>query len=903
MQLSELVRFLGGELGRVILEQEPGSIFALEEKIRLASKDRREGDLQAAEILERTISQVDAEQAIAIATAFTIYFDLVNLAEEQYRTQVIVQRKRLIDPEPIESSIGEAIKTIKNQGVDHEQFSELIKNLEIELVLTAHPTEAKRRTILSKIQKITNLVNDYQKPDLAPDEMLKIRDKLHEHITALWLTRRSRTASPTVTDEVRTGLYFVENVFWDVIPQIYNDLNQALKKYYPGVQSKPAWFKLGSWMGGDRDGNPNVVVEVTAETLRLHRGLAVETHRKILGELARDLSISANRIPLSAELQSWLAQKQPLPDHAAYLLSRYPDEPYRLILSILGADLAWASQENMVARLLSDEPHTARLNPIEIAAPVQLIQDSMPEAIAKGGIETFKTQLQVFGLHSARLDLREDSSRLNRSAGEILRALNLHPQFHDTPGDERYEVVSNLLREEIPRLAPTAGVTPETAETWALFKLIARARQVYGPDLIGPFIISMTTHPADVLTVLLLAKWAGCDQELDIVPLFETINDLANAHNSLDTLFNFDLYQQHLLNRNNHQMVMIGYSDSNKDGGYLPSNWGLYQAQENIAAVCSDHSVQFTLFHGRGGTVARGGGPANRAIQAQPAGTIQGKFRMTEQGEAIAARYGNLKLAYRQIEQVVNAVLLASLPQTRSANVPNEWRNSMDRMVSAAYTHYRNLIYETSGFLEFWRSATPIEFISELHIGSRPTSRKGGSGAVFKIRAIPWVFSWMQSRFNIPGWFGLGAALSSPHISLSELQEMYIGWPFFRSLLDNTEMSLSKADMEIARLYVGLVPDAQLAKTIFSEIKDEFNRTCEAVLKISGHTELLDTDPVIQRSIRLRNPYIDPLNYLQLEALHRLRRLSNQDSLEAIQLKEVILVTINGIAAGLRNTG
>jgi len=414
----------------------------------------------------------------------------------------------------------------------------------------------------------------------------------------------------------------------------------------------------------------------------------------------------------------------------------------------------------------------------------------------------------------------------------------------------------------------------------------------------------MTRSAADMLAVLLISRWSGCDDCLSIAPLFETIGDLENAAQVLDNLFTLDAYRAHLATCENQQTVMIGYSDSNKDGGYLTSNWALYQAQEAIAEVCRRHGVKLTLFHGRGGTVARGGGPANRAIRAQPHGTVDGRFRLTEQGEIITVRYANPALAHRHLEQIVNAVLLASEPSTSNDTIQEtvEWREAIGMMSSTARAEYRKLVYETPGFLAFWQAATPLDEINRLYIGSRPATRAAGPIDVSKVRAIPWVFSWMQSRFNLPGWYGLGTGLAALG-SWDLLREMYSHWSFFQALLDNTEMSLLKADMGIASLYVDLVPDRSLAERIFKQITDEYALTVRTLKNITGHAQLMDNEPVILRSINLRNPYIDPLNYLQVEMLRRLRALPEPDGKEAESLRDVIALTINGIAAGLRNTG
>jgi phosphoenolpyruvate carboxylase len=887
----------------VITEQESKAIFELEERIRQQAKARRMGEEAGTIDLAAEVAGLSTDSARAIAAAFSLYFDLVNLAEENSRVSALRKQEKETFPGPIRESIEEAVAILQKSGVTADQLADLLDNLHIELVLTAHPTEAKRRTILSKIHRISDILYELTQRDLLPREVEAYREALYEEILTFWMTDRARTVRPEVTDEVRTGLYFVDEVFWEVLPDIYSELDAALARYYPGLSVEHPWLGLASWIGGDRDGNPNVTAEVTAETLRLHRGLAIEKHRRSLQELSRRLSLSARRVPLPEDLEAWFQNRRPLPPHVAYLEKRYANEPYRQIFSLLADDLAQASKEDMKAHLLSSQPASARVRIEDFTLPLKAIRRAVPAELAGGELLTFQRQLDIFNLYSARLDIREDSSRLSSALGEILRALNIHPAFEKAEAGERTELVCRLLGQVPPELSAHAGVTPGTAETWSLFQLIVRAREIYGPELLGPFIISMTRDAADILTVLLLARWICCADGLKIVPLFETMADLEAAAQILDNLFSLEIYRRHLATCGNHQMVMIGYSDSNKDGGYLAANWALYQAQENISHVCQKHGVELTLFHGRGGTTARGGGPTNRAILAQPPGTINGHFRLTEQGEIIASRYANSNLARRHLGQIVNAVLLASSPMRKTGEtLPAEWRDTIGLMAAEARSAYRNLVYETPGFVDYWQGATPLDEIKRLQIGSRPAARRPGIEAVSKIRAIPWVFSWMQSRFNLPGWYGLGAGLAaSPSLSL--MQEMYISWPFFQALLDNTEMSLMKADMEIASLYSSLVPDRTFADRIFSIIRGEYERTRELVLKVSGHQELMENEPVVKRSIHLRNPYVDPLNFIQVEMLRRLRALPNPENREAVALREVIVVTINGIASGLRNTG
>jgi phosphoenolpyruvate carboxylase len=900
VDLSGTINLLGDTLGAVLRAQESVALFETEETVRALAKARRAGDPDAAACLASTVADLPVDAGRATASAFAVYFDLVNLAEELHRIRALRARERALHPAPIPESVGAAIGRLKAQGMTSARMAELLASLRVELVLTAHPTEAKRRTVLSKLQRIAELLRRLHDPDLLPAERAAETTALRAEITALWLTDRARTTRPAVTDEVRTGLYFVGSIFWDALPRLTAELAAALRAHFPDLAPPPGWLTLASWIGGDRDGNPSVVTTVTAETLRLHRGLAVERHRRALRDAARRLSVSDRRCPLPPTLAAWLEARRPLPRHVAYLEERYANEPYRLALSLLAADLEAASEEDMTARLLDDTPHRARATADEIERVVDLVARALPPELADG-LGTLRAQLECFGLHAARLDVREDSGRIAAALGGILARLGRDTAFAEWDEGARAQRLVELLGEEPPKATEVAAAAREdsAAETWRLFRLLARAQSVYGRPALGPFIISMTRGPADVLATLLLVRWAGGAAGRPIVPLFETLDDLDAAPRILEALFRLPVYRAHVAGCGDEQMVMIGYSDSNKDGGYLAANSALYRAQEAITRVCADHGVTLTLFHGRGGTVARGGGPAGRAIRAQPPGTVRGRFRLTEQGETIGSRYADPALAHRHLEQIVSAVLLASAEAPRVDSPA--WRAAMDEMATAARDEYLGLVDRTPGFLDYWRAATPIDEISRLRLGSRPTARRAGALTRGDVRAIPWVFSWMQSRFNLPGWYGLGAALS--RVERARLREMYEGWPFFRALLDNAEMSLLKADMGIAALYSGLVPDRALADAVFARIEAEYARTRDAVLAATGHAALMDGDPVIQRSVQLRNPYVDPLNYLQVEMLRRLRGLADGEGAEAEALREVVVVTVNGISAGLRNTG
>ena len=902
MDLSTTINLLGDTLGAVLRAQESPALFETEERIRALAKARRAGDGEAPTQLAAAVAALPLAGARATASAFAVYFDLVNLAEEGHRIRALRARERAQHPAPIGESVGAAIARLKAQGMSSDAMRALLADLQIELVLTAHPTEAKRRTILSKLQRVAELLRRLEDPDLLPAERLAETAALRAEITALWLTDRSRTTKPAVTDEVRTGLYFVDAIFWDAVPRLTAELASALRTHFPELAPPPRWLTVASWIGGDRDGNPSVVAAVTAETLRLHRGLAVERHRRSLREAARRLSVSGRRCPPPPALVAWLDARRPLPPRVANLETRYADEPYRLALSLLAADLEVASGEDMAARLLDDAPHRALADAHEIARVVNDVARGLPPELVEDTLGPLRAQLAAFGLHAARLDVREESGRLAAALDGLLAGLGGAPGFADGDETSRARRIIALLETPPPKSTEVTAAAREepAAETWRLFRLLARARDVYGRASLGPFVISMTRGPADVLAVLLLARWAGGADGLAIVPLFETLDDLDAAPRILEALYRLPVYRGHLAGCGDEQMVMIGYSDSNKDGGYLAANWALYRAQEAVARVSAAHGIRLTLFHGRGGTVARGGGPAGRAIRAQPPGTVRGRFRLTEQGETIASHYADPALAHRHLEQMVSAVLLASA-EAPHGDTAAAWREDMNAMAEAARAEYLALVEHTPGFLEYWSAATPIDEISRLRIGSRPTARRGGALTRGGVRAIPWVFSWMQSRFNLPGWYGLGTGLAK--IERGRLREMYEGWPFFRALLDNAEMSLLKADLGIAALYSSLVPDRALAARVWARIESEYARTREAVLGATGRAALMDGDPVIQRSVQLRNPYVDPLNYLQVEMLRRLRALPDRDGPEAEGLREIVVLTINGISAGLRNTG
>lgn len=708
-------------------------------------------------------------------------------------------------------------------------------------------------------------------------------------------------------------------MLWDVVPQVYEAMRRALAEHYPTVQMPDQWLTFGSWIGGDRDGNPFVTADVTAETLRLHRGLAVERLQTESRELQRSLTMADQLADISPELQAALQAEHNQSPRVELLRQRYPDEPYRLYSAMLTADLADASKGDMVGRLKGRSHHPLRLRTLtDLVDRLDLMDKTLRATgmsdVAEAGLTLLRHQAHVFGLHVARLDLRQYSDVNTAVLGEMLDKLGLVEGFASRSGAERATLLTELLQQPRPDLSQLTDLSGPAQETHDLMQIIRRAVDFYGPELIGPYVVSMTHGVEDILTVLLLATWYGLDlhpemehDRLAVVPLFETRDDLVAASGVMSALFTHPVYARHLARRNQEQTVMIGYSDSNKDAGYLAANWELYLAQEALSDCGRAHHITLTLFHGRGGTIARGGGPANRAILAQPPGSVRGRIRITEQGEVIGERYGHPAIARRHLEQVVHAVLMSSAP-TRGeyqVDITPEWRAAMTELAAMAHRAYRQFIYETPDLLTYWQQATPISEISQLRIGSRP-SRRTAQATFASLRAIPWGFSWMQSRHVLPGWYGVGAALATYGQTperVRQLQTMYQEWPFFRTVLDNAQVSLAKADMEIARLYAGLVEDEGVRERVFGEVTRAYQETSLWLLRVSDQRELLENEPMLRRSVRQRNPYIDPMNYVQVSLLHRLRALPDPESDEAKAIRQAIFLTINGIAAGLRNTG
>jgi phosphoenolpyruvate carboxylase len=944
--LSRDVSMLGRLLGDVLREQEGEEGFALVEEYRARTKALRRRDPFPADfgaagrrLLERT-DALSPARARLLVRAFTTYFHLVNMAEERHRLRVLRRRGTAVRGGARKESIAEALLQAARAGVSAGRVRAFLQECAVEPVFTAHPTEARRRTVLEHLRRMASLVESLDDPRRPPLETAALQDRLREAIAALWLTDEVRRQAPTVLDEVHNGLFYFEESLWDVVPRLYREMESGLAAAYPGKDMPaPAFLRFGSWMGGDRDGNPHVTARVTEVTLRVQKDTALALYAKELEYLKRRLSMTAPAAGLDPALTASLAADATcLPEEAALLQRHFPDEPFRRKAGLMLARVQAARRLNS-ARLREAAPAEAEDDalalwrtsappelpraqdgraayggPSEMKADLAVLRSSLRGLrggrIADGALLDLQRRLEVFGFHLARLDLRQHSQVHAAAVAEVLRARGIADDYQSL--DEPARVA--LLARELSRppgdvAAASLPFSPATTEALEVFATARRLQEELGPEVLDVYVVSMSAGASDVLEPLYLAWQAGLSDTLEVVPLFETIDDLHRCAGLMRELFDLPVYAARLRSRGGRQQVMLGYSDSNKDGGFVTANWELYRAQRALAATCREAGVQLLLFHGRGGAIGRGGGPTNRAILGQPPGTLEGRLRLTEQGEVAFARYSNPQIAHRHLEQTVNAVVRASLRDVRAARaaVPRpEWAAAMDRLSATAQETYRALVYDDPDFVRYFRQATPIDEVSELRIGSRPARRKGG-GRIQDLRAIPWVFSWTQSRHGLPGWFGLGSALAREARAQGaagrrRLAAMYRGWPFFRSLIDNAQISLGRSDLAVARLYDGLVAPPKLRSRIFAAVAGEWRRTADGLRSVTGKRTLLAASPVLRRSIRLRNPYVDPMSFAQVSLLRRLRRLRvGSPRREAV--RKVVALSINGVAAGLQNTG
>ena len=915
-KLARDVRLLGNALGTVLKEQGGTELFDLVEQFRSLTKEMRD-DSRIERVdtdLDSLVTSLDVTAARKVLKSFTTYFQLVNLAEQKEIVRVNRQRAAEAGSDPRRESVRDAVRFLSRSGVTAEKMAELVRNLSIKLVFTAHPTESRRRSILGEIDR----------PLLSESEKAKLEQEILAETEILWQTDEVRQRRLTVIDEAFNALFYFNHTLFAVTPKIYEDLESALAEYFPGTDFEiPIFLEYGSWIGGDRDGNPTITLEHTAKILQMQKDTALGKYIPAIRSLSDRLSQSRRYVSISEELQqSLISDAEEMPYVAAEAAARGATEPYRRKMEFIWERLRLARAVNGG----SDESPAAYTSSAELIADLEIVDRSLRENngcfAARRALAPLITRAKLFGFHLARLDIRDHKDKFVAALGAIFGQYGV--DWKSLTEAEKIRQLEIAI-ESTDLLIKTGQHFDEPIQiTINLFNQAFEKMKSNGQAAYGSFIMSMSSTVSDVLSLLLLAKEARLVQfeggsatsTVDVVPLFETIADLESAPSVLDTLLSNAAYSKNIAARGSLQEVMVGYSDSNKDGGYLTAVWKLFVAQTRLTEVARKHGVALRIFHGRGGAVGRGGGPANRAILAQPPGSIQGRIKVTEQGEVIAARYFDEEIAYRNLEQIVHAVLISSaeLPRSDSFEERPEWVVAMDAISDTAFRAYRSLVFENRDFVRFFQEATPIGELASLNIGSRPPKRTA-SDRIEDLRAIPWVFSWMQSRITLPGWFGVGTALSSfaeqSAGNIGLLQDMYDSWPFFKATLDNCQMSLAKADMHIGSKYASLAKDRELSDRIFGSIKAEYEKTVTIVNKVTKSNALLDNSPV-----RLRNPYVDPLSYIQVDLLKRMRDLPSEDEVSALppqqqaecsamraELQAAVLLSINGVAASLKNTG
>ncbi|MDP4163193.1 MAG: phosphoenolpyruvate carboxylase [Bacillota bacterium] len=909
LPLRRDVKMLGNMLGEILVHQGGMELFEKVEQIRAMCKTLRTQDEEETyQVLKQEIAQLDSPMRQQIIRAFTVYFHLINAAEQNHR----IRRRReyqLKDNSVVQpGSIESAILSLKENEITADIIQHVLKTLSLELIITAHPTEATKRSILEIQKRIAVLLQNLDNPLLPKKERRKMEESLFNEITVLWQTDELRHRKPTVIDEVRNGLYYFDQTLFDVLPDLHEEVETALKDHYSEREWKvPNFLRFGSWIGGDRDGNPNVTPEVTWETLQKQRRLVLKKYKAVLVELMKRFSQSTTRIEVSEELmrsviqeeQRFLSEDQKWPVET---------EMYRRKFAIIIERLKQVGK--------SDAGYTTSEQLLEDLYLIQrsiYLHHSVHHELKM--LQKLIRQVQLFGFHLATLDIRNHSGEHEAAIGEILRKAGILENYSDLSEKEKFETLQNLLAEQRPLLLLYGDYSKETQEVIDVFKLIKKAHEEFGKRSITVYLISMTQSASDLLEVLLFAKEAGIyrlhangkvESDLNVAPLLETIDDLKAGPKIMQSLFDLPLYRHHLHIMGDRQEIMLGYSDGSKDGGTLTANWKLYKAQLEIHEMAKTYHVGLKFFHGRGGSLGRGGGTLHRSLLSQPAETLGDGVKITEQGEVLSSRYLLEDIAYRSLEQASSTLLKASanvLKESEQGRIREaRWEEAMEEISEVSLEKYQSLVFKDPDFLTYFNQATPLRELAELNIGSRPMSRKN-SAEFENLRAIPWVFAWTQSRQLFPAWYAAGTGLESfaakSEGNIQTLQEMYEQWPFFRSTVDNLQMALMKADITTAKEYSALVEDGAIADRIFGNIVEEYNKTKEILLKITGDTELLDHTPNIQDSVHRRNPYVDPLNFIQVELIKELRKMDVQDEDLATQ----VLLTISGIAAGLRNTG
>jgi phosphoenolpyruvate carboxylase len=901
------IRLLGRILGDTVRVHEGEAVFDLVERIRRTGVQfHREADEQARRELQVITSELPSDLAIRIIRAFGYFSHLANIAEDQHH----IRRTRayaMAGAAPRAGTMAHALQRAKDAGIGRDRLQAFFDHALVSPVLTAHPTEVRRKSSIDREMEIARLLDERDRIEFTPEELADNRKALRRAVLTLWQTSILRRTRLRVIDEVANGLSYYDHTFLRQLPRFYADLEDELGGIDPAWQDLRVspFLRTGSWIGGDRDGNPYVTADVLRQTLAMQSQRALHFYLEELHELGSELSLDARLVRVSEAVRE-------LAERSSDRAPERQDEPYRRAIVGIHARLAATAQslDGGEAPAVANAPVYARAG--ELKADLDVLFESLvahgSAGLARGRLRTLRRAVDVFGFHLASLDLRQNADVHERTVGELLAVAGVVDDYRALPEDARVALLVAELGNARPLTSPHLAYGDETRGELAMLNVAADAHRRYGSAALPHYVISKADGMSDVLEVAVLLKEVGLLRprearlDVDIVPLFETIADLQHCGRIMDSLFALPLYRRLLASRRDTQEVMLGYSDSNKDGGYLTSTWELYKAELALIDVFRRHKIALRLFHGRGGSVGRGGGPSYEAILAQPPGAVQGQIRITEQGEVIAGKYSNAEVGRRNLETLAAATLEATLLESDAPAPSADYLAAMEELSSHACRAYRSLVYETEGFERYFREATVLNEIANLNIGSRPASRSGRS-RIEDLRAIPWVFSWAQCRLMLPGWYGFGSAVQAwvsahPESGMAMLQDMYRQWPFFRTMLSNADMVLAKSDIAIASRYAELVSDTALRESIFARLRQEWQDSIAAVLAITGQKSLLERNPLLARSIRNRFPYIDPLNHVQIELLRRHR---GGDTDPAVV--QGIHLSINGIAAGLRNSG
>lgn len=921
--LERDVRLFTALLGEVLREHSRKRVLVVVERLRDGfAQLRQQEDAALRERLIKRIEGLDPQTLSEVVRAFNVYFGLVNTAEELngylYRMDRISSGERLWV-----GSFDDTLRQLHADGISAEALQALLDGLTYLPVFTAHPTESKRRTILESFRRIFLIAQDLHLKKLSDEELEERLQAILCEIQILWKTDEVRIHKPQVTDEVSQGLHYFRESLFVAVPDTYRYLERAVRRAYGagcGVVV-PSFIRFGSWIGGDRDGNPFVRPETTELAVRMHHALVLEEYLRRVAGLRRMLSHSAALCQLSPELlESLDADEDYWLRTMGESLRRFENEPYRRKLAMMAHRLSanLTRVQGRIAGRPHDELPAGYDSDREFLADLYLIRDSLihhgDANAAAGPLQDLIRLAESFGFHLVHLDIRQESTRHTQAVTELFARQPGAPFYQAFDEDQRLLALAEAIAHPHPFIVDKGTLTPETRETLEVFEVMARMRAEIGSGCFGQYVISMTHAASHVMEVMLLARLAGlagrdrqgwfCD--IQVSPLFETIEDLGHIDGVMSTLFDNPTYKALLHASGNRQEVMLGYSDSCKDGGILSSSWSLYEAQRKVIALADSRGIACRLFHGRGGTVGRGGGPTHEAILSQPTDTVRGQIKFTEQGEVLSYRYANPETARYELIMGVSGLIKASRGLVEPARSErNDYLGIMDELARYGESAYRRLVRETPGFLDYFYECTPLDAIALLNIGSRPSHRKKGDRTLASIRAIPWVFGWGQSRHTLPAWFSLGEAIErwrgSDPGRLAKLQRMYQEWPYFRALLSNTQMALFKAEMHIAAEYRRLAQDPARAAAIYDAIEAEYRRTYTQVLNVAGLRGLLEETPELAHSLARRNAYLDPLNHIQIAVLGRYR--SEPDEARRELWLEPLLRSINAIAAGMRNTG